>query len=74
MATFSRGDFATAEQLFLAFEARHPQSAHVEDTLFLRSLCRLRRGDESGARAIASEYLRRYPTGFRAEDARRMSR
>jgi len=73
MATFSRGDFATAEQLLVAFEARYPQSAHLEDTLFLRAVCRLRRGDESGARALARDYLRRYPNGFRAQEAGRMA-
>lgn len=72
MAAFSRADFATAEQLFLEFEGRYPASSHVEDLLFLRALCRLRRGDPSGARALAHDYLSRYPSGFRAEDAKRL--
>jgi anti-sigma factor RsiW len=72
MASFSRGDFATAEQLFQRFEAQHPQSSQVEDSLFLRALARLRRGDEVGARALAAEYLRRYPNGFRADEAARV--
>jgi TolA-binding protein len=72
MASFSRGDFATAEQLFQRFEARHPRSSQVEDSLFLRALARLRRGDEPGARALAAEYLRRYPNGFRAGEAARL--
>jgi TolA-binding protein len=72
MASFSRGDFATAEQLFQRFEARHPRSSQVEDSLFLRALSRLRRGDELGARALATEYLRRYPNGFRASEAARL--
>jgi TolA-binding protein len=72
MASFSRGDFATAEQLFQRFEARHPRSSQVEDSLFLRALARLRRGDERGARALAAEYLRRYPSGFRSAEAARL--
>ena len=72
MASFTRGDFATAEQLFQRFEARHPRSSQVEDSLFLRALARLRRGDELGARSLAAEYLRRYPNGFRAGEAARV--
>lgn len=72
MANFSRGDFATAEQLFQRFEARYPRSSQVEDSLFLRALARLRRGDQLGARALAAEYLRRYPNGFRAGEAARL--
>jgi TolA-binding protein len=74
MATFSRGDFASAEQLFQRFEARHPHSSQVEDSLFLRALSRERRGDAQGARALATEYLRRYPRGFRAAEAGRLVR
>lgn len=72
MASFSRGDFATAEQLFERFEARYPQSSQVEDSLFLRAVARLRRGDGPGARSLAAQYLRRYPSGFRAGEAQRM--
>ena len=72
MASFSRGDFATAEQLFERFESQHPQSSQVEDSLFLRAVARLRRGDGPGARSLAALYLRRYPSGFRADEARRI--
>jgi TolA-binding protein len=72
MATFSRGDFASAEQLFQRFEARHPHSSQVEDSSFLRALSRKRRGDTGGAAALAAEYLRRYPNGFRASEAARL--
>jgi ferric-dicitrate binding protein FerR (iron transport regulator) len=74
MAAYSRGDFATAERLFLAFEAHYPTSGHVEDTTFLRALTRLRRGDEAGGKELAREYLKRYPNGFRAPEAVRMAR
>ena len=72
MASFSRGDFATAEQLFERFEAKHPESSQVEDSLFLRAVARLRRGDVPGARSLAAQYLRRYPSGFRAGEAQRI--
>lgn len=72
MASFSRGDFATAEQLFLRFEARYPRSSQVEDSLFLRAVSRLRRGDRAGARSLSNEYLRRYPSGFRAGEAEQL--
>jgi TolA-binding protein len=72
MASFSRGDFATAEQLFERFEAQHPQSSQVEDSLFLRAVARLRRGDGPGAQSLAAQYLRRYPSGFRAHEAQRI--
>jgi ferric-dicitrate binding protein FerR (iron transport regulator) len=74
MAAFSQGDFATAERLFQAFEARYPENSHVEDTVFLRAVARLRRGDEPGAKELAREYLRRYPLGFRADEAARIAR
>ena len=73
MAVFSRGDYGTAEPLLSAFEARYPHSAHNEDVLFLRALARSRRGDQAGARTLAAEYVRLYPTGFRAEEARKLA-
>ncbi|HWA75024.1 MAG TPA: FecR domain-containing protein [Polyangiaceae bacterium] len=73
MAVFSRGDFGTAERLFAAFEARYPRSPHVEDMLFLKALGRSRRGDVSGARSLALEYLRRFPGGFRSVEAQRLA-
>jgi len=74
MSAFSQGDFGMAEQLFRGFEQRYPQNPHVEDVLFLRALGRSRRGDTSGARVLAREYLRRYPGGFRAVEAAEMAR
>jgi ferric-dicitrate binding protein FerR (iron transport regulator) len=72
MASYTRGDFATAEQLFQRFEALHPDNARVEDSLFLRAMTRHRRGDRAGAGQLAARYLERFPQGFRAEEARRL--
>lgn len=72
MAAYTRGDFATAERLFQSFELASPHSSQVEDSLFLRAMSRQRRGDREGAKQLAAEYVRRYPAGFRAAEARRL--
>jgi TolA-binding protein len=74
MAAFSAGDYGRAEQLFNAFEARHPSDARVEDATFLKAVARSRRGDSAGARALAREYLVRYPNGLRHLEAQRLAR
>lgn len=73
MAAFSRSDFGTAEHLLTSFGRRYPNSPHREDVLFLRAVCRKRRGDADGARALAREYLSQFPEAFRAPEARRMA-
>ena len=72
MAAFSAGDFGKAERLFTAFERAHPADARVEDATFLRAVARARRGDVATARAIARDYLRRYPKGLRRAEAERL--
>jgi TolA-binding protein len=74
MAAFSAGDYGRAEQLFDAFETRHPSDARVEDATFLKAVARSRRGDTEGARALAREYLHRYPSGLRHLEAQRLAR
>jgi len=74
MAAFSAGDYGRAEQLFDAFESRHPSDARVEDATFLKAVARSRRGDATGARTLAREYLRRYPNGLRHLEAQRLAR
>ena len=72
MAAFAAGYFGNAERLLAAFERAHPADARVEDATFLRAVARARRGDLTTARAIADEYLRRYPNGLRRAEAERM--
>jgi TolA-binding protein len=74
VAAFTAGDYGRAEQLLNSFEAHHPSDARVEDATFLRAVARSRRGDSAGARALAREYLRRYPNGLRHLEAQRLAR
>jgi hypothetical protein len=73
MSAFSAGDFARAEALFLTFELHHPRDGRVEDSTFLRAVARSRRGDATGAQALAREYLQRYPRGLRRIEAERLA-
>ncbi len=70
MAAFSAHDYAAAERLLERFETAHPSDARVEDAVFLRTLCRQALGDARGARRAAAQYLERFPTGFRRDEAR----
>lgn len=74
MAAFSAGDFGHAGALFEEFEREQPRDSRVEDAVFLRAVARARRGDEAGARAIARDYLARFPNGLRKTDAERLAR
>lgn len=74
MAAFSIGDFGRAERLFLVFEQQHPRDARAEDAAFLRAITRSKRGDDAGARALARDYLDRYPAGLRRLEAERLTR
>lgn len=74
MSAFSAGDFGKAERLFTAFEHAHPADARVEDATYLRAVARARRGDVAAARAIARDYIRRYPNGLRRAEAERLLR
>lgn len=74
MAAFTRGDHALASSLFAAFLSQHPADSRSEDAAYLRVLTLQRAGDVSGMRKAASEYLERYPGGFRASEVKALSR
>jgi hypothetical protein len=74
MSAFTAGDYGRAERLFLEFQRSHAGDARVEDAMFLRAVASSRRGDASGARRAAREYLRRYPEGLRKVEAERLAR
>jgi ferric-dicitrate binding protein FerR (iron transport regulator) len=73
MSAFSAGDYGQAEKLFQRFVNEHTTDTRVEDATFLRAVARARRGDVEGSRALAAEYLRRYPDGLRRIEAERLA-
>lgn len=74
MGAFKRAEYERAEHAFRAFTRAHPLDARVEDALFLRALAAARRGDAAASRALAQEYLARYPNGLRRSEVERMAR
>lgn len=65
MTAFDGGDNARAAALFSAFVSAHPGDSRGEDAAYLRVLALQRSGRASAMRQAATEYLRRYPRGFR---------
>jgi tetratricopeptide (TPR) repeat protein len=59
-----------AASAFSEVLARQPAPALEERALFGRAVCRARTGDEEGMRADLDEYLRRFPDGRFAAEAR----
>ncbi len=59
-----------ATRAFSEVLAQHPAPALEERALFGRAVCRARAGDEEGMRADLEEYLRRFPDGRFAAEAR----
>jgi outer membrane protein assembly factor BamD (BamD/ComL family) len=65
MAALDRGDNNQAATLFNAFVAAHPRDSRAEDALYLRVIALQRTGNAAATERAASDYLRRYPRGFR---------
>jgi hypothetical protein len=65
MTAFDGGDNARAATLFSAFVSAHPGDSRGEDAAYLRVLALQRSGRAGAMRQAATEYLRRYPRGFR---------
>jgi hypothetical protein len=74
MEAFRGGDYGEAERRLAAFTEEFPADARVEDAMFLIADVRARRGDATGARGAAREYLRRFPAGLRAPAAARIAK
>jgi TolA-binding protein len=72
MRAYEAGDYGRADALFGAFAREFPNDSRTEDALFLKAYARARRGDREGASRAASEYLKRYPQGFRSPEAKRL--
>ena len=74
MQAFSSGAYAVADRGFADFMAQSPADARCEDAAFLRAVAHARLGDHKGAAALAKEYLARYPSGLRREEAERLAK
>jgi hypothetical protein len=74
MSAFTRGDHVRASSLFAAFLSQHPRDSRGEDAAYLRVLTLQRAGDLSAMKQAASEYLVRYPQGFRRAEVEALSR
>lgn len=69
MAAFRGGDASEAHRLFTAFASAHPGHPKAEDAAYLRILAAQRAHDDKAARAAATDYLARFPKGFRRPEA-----
>jgi hypothetical protein len=73
MAAFNRGDNSQAAALFRGFVVAHPRDSRTEDACYLRVLALQRTGDAAATQSAATEYLRRYPGGFRKAEIERLA-
>lgn len=73
-SALDRGDNRAAAAAFAAFLTKHPRDARAEDAAYLRVIALERCGDRGAMKAAASDYLDRYPTGFRHAEVETLSR
>jgi outer membrane protein assembly factor BamD (BamD/ComL family) len=73
MAALDRGDNNQAATLFNTFVAAHPRDSRAEDALYLRVIALQRTGNASATERAATDYLRRYPRGFRKAEIESLS-
>jgi outer membrane protein assembly factor BamD (BamD/ComL family) len=74
MDALNRGDNRDAATRFGSFFAQHPGDARAEDAAYLRVIALQRCGDARATKEAATEYVRRYPAGFRQAEVERISR
>ncbi len=74
MAALDRGDNSQAASLFGAFVERYPRESRAEDASYLRVLALQRAGNADATQRAASDYLRRYPRGFRKAEVEPLAR
>jgi hypothetical protein len=65
LSTLNAGDHAGAARSFTSFLSDHPRDGRIEDAAYLRVIAYHRSGDQSATARAASDYLRRFPNGFR---------
>ena len=73
MSAFTSGDNTRASSLFAAFLGQHPRDSHAEDAAYLRVLTLQRAGNAGDMKQAATEYLARYPHGFRYAEVEPLS-
>jgi hypothetical protein len=64
-SALNAGDHSGAARLLTAFLSNHPRDARIEDAAYLLVLAYHRSSDKSATGRAASDYLRRFPHGFR---------
>ena len=74
MSALNAGDNGHASALFAAFLAQHPRDARAEDAAYLRVLALQRTGNAASTKQAATDYLSRYPHGFRHAEIELLSR
>jgi len=73
VGAFDVGDYGRADVLLDEFARAHRADPRAEDASFMRVVAQVRIGDASKARALAQEYLDRYPNGLRRIEAQRIA-
>lgn len=71
-ALLGSGDAVGAAQAFAKFLDEYPRDSRAEDASYLRIIALQRAGDASAMKRAATEYLRRYPSGFRRGEVERL--
>jgi ferric-dicitrate binding protein FerR (iron transport regulator) len=74
MRAYESGDFDGADQRFEEFTSRFPSDARCEDAALIGILIRSKRGDRTGARQRAHQYLAKYPAGLHQAEVERFLR
>ena len=74
MSLFKGGNNERAAAHFATFLVEHPRDARAEDAAYLRVLALQRAGNSSAVKQAASEYLNRYPRGFRRAEVEPLAR
>lgn len=67
------GKSREAADRFSRFLERHPRDRRAEDAAYLRVLALSQSGDRAAMQSAASDYLRRYPSGFRRTEVEKLA-
>lgn len=73
-AALDAGDNGAAAMAFARFLSRYGRDPRAEDAAYLRVIALQRAGNADATRRAASEYVRRYPAGFRRAEVEALLR